>query len=298
VRDECGRLLGRSALPMSCADFVTIVEGKALRAAPGELRLGLLGMPGRVFSAMSWRSRFVLSRIRFGFGSYAPIGVSHRKLVRTGIPEFMAARALAMTGGSFHAALTFVHDNVDQPAEFWQPESERQESRPPSVGSQLLCSSLQRAVNGDGGISVSQPVPFSSEGLGTANIATGHTAEAARADALDFEELKVGDCVLINAAACDEAITARIQEDKFDLTQLPSTIQVPRFWLDERLEYFKESDPEPPPQPHRPPYFRTPKTGYGGAPELRAQWQLTLGTIEVECTVLSGHRWSTLCGLI
>ena len=60
VRDECGRLLGRSPFfPMSRVDFVAIVEGRALRAAPGELRLGLLGMPGRVATARSWMSRLV-----------------------------------------------------------------------------------------------------------------------------------------------------------------------------------------------------------------------------------------------
>ena len=53
-------------------------------------------------------------------------GCSCRKLVSTGIPQFMAARALAVTGGSFRDALTFVHDNVDQPPEFWQAEAERQ----------------------------------------------------------------------------------------------------------------------------------------------------------------------------
>ena len=275
---------------MSCADFVTIVEGKALRAAPGELRLGLLGMPSRVSTAMSWRSRFVSARSVFTPCSAstsvvfalvdATLGFSHRKLVRTGIPQFMAARALAVTGGSFRDALKFVHDNVDQPAEFWQPESEREESRPPSVESQLLCSRMQS-------------VP-SSEGLGTADAAAGRAAEAARTDVLGFEDLCVGDCVLIDVAASDEAVSQRLKKHDFDVAELPRTIQLPKW-----RSYDRDTRSSPFHGIHlhgiHPPWYnpslaRHTSEGSG----RRAQWTLTLGTVEVECTVLNAQRGPTV----
>jgi hypothetical protein len=256
---------------MSCADFVTIVEGKALRAAPGELRLGLLGMPSRVSTAISWRSRFVSARSVFiscsAWGSVfgfvdATLDFSHRKLVRTGIPQFMAARALAVTGGSFRDALKFVHDNVDQPAEFWQPESEREESRPPSVESQLLCSRMQS-------------VP-SSERPGTADAAAGRATEAAQTDALLFEDLWVGDCVLIDVATSDEAVNERLKKHEFDVAELPRTLQLPKW-----MSYGGDA-----PRPFD--FVRS--SGPRRRVQRRVQWTLTLGTVEVECTVLNAQR--------
>ena len=87
VRAACAELLGRDPIPLEVADFVTIVEARALRAAPGELRLGLLGLPGRVRRTAAWTT-----------------------MVGTGVPGFMARRALAVTGGGQRAALEYIRD--------------------------------------------------------------------------------------------------------------------------------------------------------------------------------------------
>jgi hypothetical protein len=197
---------------------------------------------------------------------------SRRKLVRTGIPQFMAARALAVTGGSFREALRFVHDNIDQPAEFWQPESERHESRPLSMESQLLCSRLQSG-------------PSSSDALGTADTVAG--------DVLRFEELRLGDCVLVDAASCNQAVQARIKKHEFAVTEpealkelLPPTVNLPKWCTDDGNGF---SAPAFGLLPHQ--------------SDRQMRWMLTLsndmgpnegllGSVAVECTLpLAFRRW-------
>ena len=187
----------------------------------------------------------------------------------TGIPQFMAARALAVTGGNFRDALTFVHDNVDQPPEFWQAEAERQESRPLSVESQLLCLRLQ---------SSSDELATAAAGTSAGGIvAAGSGPGTARAtkegvpDALGFDELRVGDHVLIDAAACDEAVRARLKKHEFDATKLPTTMQLPQWRPDDEPSDFLSFC----------------------QPTANVPWRLSVaGTVDVECTLpLVRKRW-------
>ena len=194
---------------MSSTDFVALVEARALRAAA--LSVGLLGMAGSIQNA-----------------------TMRRKMVEK-FPGFMIRRALAVKGWDHRAAIEYIKDNVDQPAEFWQSESERAVSREPSAHSQLVCSRLQT----DGASCSTQPQTAETSAttrpvraaslLASVEDEPAAAAEQQRTGEARWEGIGPADVVEVDTSMSDEAIRHRLRLGRYNAELLPQSLELPRW---------------------------------------------------------------------